>query len=78
MLGGKPMRLERHGRIPPMKSKLHGVSIVLWSIFWALSLIAVAFFFKGKSAWYGLEATPNVVGLAGFLVLKPKRIDCNR
>jgi hypothetical protein len=45
---------------------------ILWSLVFALAMIASAFFFKGNPALYWIEAGLTVAALT-FVVLKPQR-----
>jgi hypothetical protein len=48
-------------------------SLILWSLLWALTLIALPFLFKGNTAASWIEAAINVVGIFVFLVLNSRR-----
>jgi len=45
---------------------------ILWSLVFALAMIASAFLFKGNPALYWIEAGLTVAALT-FVVLKPQR-----
>lgn len=53
-------------------SKKFGRSPILWSLVWALAVIATAYLFKGNPAEYWIQAG-LVVGALVFVVLKPQR-----
>jgi len=50
---------------------------ILWSLVFALAMIASAFLFKGNPALYWIEAALIVAALT-FVVLKPQRPECVR
>jgi hypothetical protein len=50
---------------------------ILWSLVFALAMIASAFLFKGNPALYWIEAGLTVAALT-LVVLKPKRAICVR
>jgi len=59
-------------------SKKQGTPIIIWSIVWALAIIATAFFFKSNPSQIWMEAILNVVGITVFLVLNSQRTSCVR
>ena len=50
---------------------------ILWSLVFAVAMIASAFVFKGNPALYWIEAGLMVAALT-FVVLKPQRAICVR
>ncbi len=52
-------------------------SRILWSVVWALAIIASAFLFKGTTYAAPLETALTGLGLV-FVVLKSPRPDCLR
>ena len=48
---------------------------ILWSIFWAIALLAAATFFKGSPALYWIEAAIYAGGITSIL-WKYERPDC--
>jgi len=54
-------------------SKRLGTSAVVWSLVWAIAIIAAAFLFKGNPAEYWIESG-LVVGALTFVVLKRRRL----
>jgi hypothetical protein len=50
-------------------SKKLGIAAIVWSLVWALAIVATAFLFKGNPAEYWIEAA-LVVGALTFVVLK--------
>jgi hypothetical protein len=50
-------------------SKKVGTSAIVWSLVWALAIIATAFLFKGNPAEHWIEAG-LIVGALTFVVLK--------
>jgi len=50
---------------------------ILWSLVFALAMVASAFLFKGSPALYWVEAGLTVAALT-FVVLKPQRPVCVR
>jgi hypothetical protein len=50
---------------------------ILWSLVFAVAMIASAFLFKGIPALYWIEAALMVAALT-FVVLKPQRAICIR
>ena len=47
-------------------------SRIIWSLVWALAIIATPFIFKGNQARYWIEAALIVAALA-FVILKSRR-----
>jgi hypothetical protein len=45
---------------------------ILWSLVFALAMVATAFLFKGNPALYWIEAGLTVAALT-FIILKPQR-----
>jgi len=62
---------QRPARMEPMEpnSKTSRTSTIVWSLVWALAVIAAAFFFKGNPAEYWIESA-LIVGALTFVVLK--------
>jgi len=54
-------------------SKKLATSAIVWSLVWALAIIAAAFLFKGNPAEYWIEAG-LIVGALAFVVLKRRRL----
>ena len=54
-------------------SKKLATSAIVWSLVWALAIIAAAFLFKGNPAEYGIEAG-LIVGALAFVVLKRRQL----
>ena len=54
-------------------SKRLATSTILWSLVWALAIIATAFLFKGNPAKDWIEAG-LIVGALTFVVLKRQRL----
>jgi len=54
-------------------SKKLATSAIVWSVVWALAIIAAAFLFKGNPAEYWIEAG-LIVGALAFVVLKRRRL----
>jgi hypothetical protein len=50
-------------------SKKLGTWAIVWSLVWALAIVATAFLFKGNPAEYWIEAG-LIVGALTFVVLK--------
>jgi len=50
-------------------SKRLGKSAIVWSLVWALAIIATAFLFKGNPVEYWIEAG-LIIGALTFVVLK--------
>jgi hypothetical protein len=48
-------------------------ALIVWSLLWALSLIAMAFLLKGNTAASWIEAAINAVGIFVFLLLNSRR-----
>jgi hypothetical protein len=59
-----------------MLSKQPTWLLILWSLLWAFSVIAAAFFFRARPASVWVEAAVNVVGILVFLVLNSRRRAC--
>jgi len=53
-----------------------GTSPIVWSLVWALAIIATAFLFKGNPAKDWIEAG-LIIGALTFVVLKPKRLSAS-
>ncbi len=62
---------QSHATILSMKptSKRLGKSAIVWSLVWALAIIATAFLFKGNPVEYWIEAG-LIIGALTFVVLK--------
>lgn len=56
-----------------MKFTTPAASLIVWSLLWALSLIAMAFLLKGNPAASWIEAAINMIGIFVFLVLSSLR-----
>jgi len=54
-------------------SKKLATSTILWSLVWALAIIATAFLFKGNPAKDWIEAA-LIIGALTFVVLKRQRL----
>jgi len=54
-------------------SKKLATSAIVWSLVWALAIIAAAFLFKGNPAEYWIEAG-LIIGALTFVVLKRRRL----
>jgi hypothetical protein len=54
-------------------SKKLGTSAIVWSLVWALAIIATAFLFKGNPAEYWIESGV-IIGALTFVVLKRRRL----
>ncbi len=54
-------------------SKKVATSAIVWSLVWALAIIAAAFLFKGNPAEYWIEAG-LIIGALTFVVLKRRRL----
>jgi hypothetical protein len=69
---------QNHATILPMKptSKRLGTSAIVWSLVWALAIIATAFLFKGNPAEYWIEAG-LIVGALTFVVLKRRDLSAS-
>jgi drug/metabolite transporter (DMT)-like permease len=50
-----------------MASKNPRMAMILWSLLWALALIASAYFFKGNPALFWIESV--ILGAATFCLL---------
>jgi hypothetical protein len=50
-------------------SKRLGKSAIVWSLVWALAILATAFLFKGNPVEYWIEAS-LIIGALTFVVLK--------
>ena len=55
------------------KSKRLGTSAIVWSLVWAIAIIAAAFLFRGNPAEYWIESG-LIVGALTFVVLKRRRL----
>ena len=55
------------------KSKRLGTSAIVWSLVWAIAVIAAAFLFRGNPAEYWIESG-LIVGALTFVVLKRRRL----
>jgi len=53
-------------------AKKFATSTVVFSLLWALAIVATAFLFRGKAAEYWIESA-LIAGALGFVVLKPRR-----
>jgi len=69
------MAKQGHARMLIMNpnSKRLATSTILWSLVWALAIIATAFLFKGNPAKDWIEAG-LIVGALTFVVLKRQRL----
>jgi hypothetical protein len=56
-----------------MKFTTPAASLIVWSLLWALSLIAMAFLLKGNPAASWIEAAINMIGIFVFLALSSLR-----
>jgi hypothetical protein len=65
-------------RIMNPASKTNAAPIVIWSLVWALGIIAIAFFFEGNPARNWIDAALYFVGTLAFLALIPGRIAFSR
>jgi hypothetical protein len=54
-------------------SKTPGASAIVWSLVWAIAIIATAFLFKGNPAEYWIESG-LILGALTFVVLKRERL----
>ena len=54
-------------------SKKLATSAIVWSLVWALAIIAAAFLFKGHPAEYWIEVG-LIIGALTFVVLKRRRL----
>jgi len=54
-------------------SKRLGTSAIVWSLVWAIAIIAAAFLFKGNPAEYWIESG-LIIGALTFVVLKRRRL----
>ena len=54
-------------------SKKLGTSAMVWSLVWAIAIIATAFLFKGNPAEYWMESG-LIIGALTFVVLKRRRL----
>ncbi|HYV72922.1 MAG TPA: hypothetical protein VFB24_01570 [Candidatus Binatia bacterium] len=61
-----------------MNTKKHNVRIILWSLIWALGLIACGLWYKGDPAENQIEAAVTVFGTLVLLALLPRRSGCAR
>jgi hypothetical protein len=57
-------------------SKKFGTSAIVWSLVWAVAIIAAAFLFKGNPAEYWIEAG-LIVGALTFVVLKRRDLSAS-
>ena len=66
---------QSHATVLPMmpNSKKLATSAIVWSLVWALAIIAAAFLFKGNPAEYWIEAG-LILGALTFVVLKRRRL----
>ena len=55
------------------ESNTHNTRIIIWSLIWALGMIAAAYFYKGNPAKDQVEAAITVVGTLVLLALLPRR-----
>jgi len=53
--------------------KKPGTSAIVWSLVWAIAIIATAFLFKGNPAEYWMESG-LIIGALTFVVLKRRRL----
>ena len=58
--------------------KRHNLRIVIWSLIWALALIAAGFYHKGNPAKDQIEAAITVVGVIVLMALVPRSTRCVR
>ena len=58
-------------------SKRPRSSTIVWSLVWALAILAAAYLFKGSPALYWIESVLFVGGLT-LVILPSKRADCLR
>jgi hypothetical protein len=63
---------------PAMNTKKHNVRPIVWSLIWALGLIACGTWFKGDPGKNQIEAAVTVFGTLVLLVLLPRRNNCTR
>ena len=56
-----------------MNLKRHASPVIVWSVVWALSLIATALLFKGNQSAIWIQGGVNAVGIFVFLVLNSRR-----
>jgi hypothetical protein len=54
-------------------SKWFGTSAIVWSLVWAIAIIAAAFLFRGNPAEYWIESG-LIIGALTFVVLKRRRL----
>jgi hypothetical protein len=54
-------------------SKWLGTSAIVWSLVWAIAIIATAFLFRGNPAEYWIESG-LIIGALTFVVLKRRRL----
>jgi hypothetical protein len=54
-------------------SKWFGTSAIVWSLVWAIAIIATAFLFRGNPAEYWIESG-LIIGALTFVVLKRRRL----
>jgi hypothetical protein len=57
-------------------SKRLGTSAIVWSLVWALAIIATAFLFKGNPVEYWIEAG-LIIGALTFVVLKRRDLSAS-
>ena len=50
-------------------------SKIVWSLVWAIAIVATPFIFKGNQARYGIEAA-LIVGALTFAILQSRRPVC--
>ena len=69
------MAEQSHARMLTMEpnSKKLATSTILWSLVWALAIIATDFLFKGNPARDWIE-TGLIIGALTFVVLKRQRL----
>jgi hypothetical protein len=54
-------------------SKWFGTSAIVWSLVWAIAIIAAAFLFRGNPAEYWIESG-LIIGALTLVVLKRRRL----
>lgn len=60
------------------ESRKHNTRMIVWSAFWALSLIVAGVIYKGNPAKDQVVAGLTVVGTLVLLALLPRRPSCIR
>lgn len=61
-----------------MNNRKHNLRIILWSVIWAIGLIACGVWFKGNPAKNQVLAAVTVSGVFVLLALLPRRANCVR